>query len=132
MNYPWLTTIGAVPLVGAAAVAILPRAFASRARHLALFVSLLTFGLTVAAALQFDSSAGLTGSGFQLTEQHQWIPQFGVSYALGVNGIGLVMVALSTVLVPVCVLAAWNEVQADRARNAARPKGWRSIFRRRG
>ena len=116
MNYPWLTTIGAVPLVGAAAVAILPRAFASRARHLALFVSLLTFGLTVAAALQFDSSAGLTGSGFQLTEQHQWIPQFGVSYALGVNGIGLVMVALSTVLVPVCVLAAWNEVQVDQAK----------------
>ena len=117
MNYPWLTTIGAVPLVGAAAVALLPRAFAPRARHLALVVSLLTFGLTVAAALQFDVSGGLTESGFQLTEQHQWIPQFGVSYAVGVNGIGLVMVALSTVLVPVCVLAAWNEVDADRARS---------------
>jgi NADH-quinone oxidoreductase subunit M len=116
MNYPWLTTIGAVPLVGAAAVALLPRAFAPRARHLALFVSLLTFGLTVAAALQFDASTGLTGSGYQLTEQHQWIPQFGVSYALGVNGIGLVMVALSTVLVPVCVLAAWNEVSVDQAK----------------
>jgi NADH-quinone oxidoreductase subunit M len=116
MDFPWLTTIAAVPLVGSAAVAALPSAFAPRARHVALGVSLITFVLTVVAALQFDASAGLTGSGFQLTEQHQWIPQFGVSYALGVNGIGLVMVALSTVLVPVCVLAAWNEVQADRAK----------------
>jgi NADH-quinone oxidoreductase subunit M len=116
MNYPWLTTIGAVPLVGAAAIAVLPRALAPRARHVALAVSLITFVLTVIAALQFDTTGGLTGSGFQLTEQHQWIPQFGVSYALGVNGIGLVMVALSAVLVPVCVLAAWNEVQADQAK----------------
>jgi NADH-quinone oxidoreductase subunit M len=113
MNYPWLTTIGAVPLVGAAAIAVLPPAFAPRARHLALGVSLVTFALTVVAALQFDVNASTE---FQLSERHQWIPQFGVSYALGVNGIGLVMVALSTVLVPVCVLAAWNEVQADRAK----------------
>ena len=113
MDFPWLTTIGAVPLVGSAAVAVLPTAFAPRARHVALGVSLITFVLTVVAALQFDVTAG---SDFQLVERHQWIPQFGVSYALGVNGIGLVMVALSTVLVPVCVLAAWNEVTADRAK----------------
>jgi len=113
MDFPWLTTIGAVPLVGSAAVAALPSAFAPRARHVALGVSLITFVLTVVAVFQFDVSAG---TDFQLVEQHQWIPQFGVSYALGVNGIGLVMVALSTVLVPICVLAAWNEVQADRAK----------------
>jgi NADH-quinone oxidoreductase subunit M len=113
MDFPWLTAIGATPLVGAAAIGLLPSAFAPRARHVALGVSLLTFILTVAAALQFDASSG---SAFQLTEQEPWIRQFGVSYALGVNGIGLVMVALSTVLVPVCVLAAWNEVGADRAK----------------
>jgi len=113
MDFPWLTTIAAVPLVGSVAVAALPPAFAPRARHVALVVSLITFGLAVVAALQFDVSSA---TDFQLVEQHQWIPQFGVSYALGVNGIGLVMVALSTVLVPVCVLAAWNEVQADRAK----------------
>src|SRR5690349_13099170 len=99
MNYPWLTTIGAVPLVGSAAIALLPRSFAPRARHVALGVSLATFVLTVIAALQFDRSS----SDIQLYERHQWIPEFGVSYAVGVNGIGLVMVALSAVLVPVCV-----------------------------
>jgi NADH-quinone oxidoreductase subunit M len=113
MDFPWLTLIGAVPLVGAVAVAALPSAFAPRARHVALGVSLLTFVLTVLAALNFNASAARA---YQLTELHSWIPQFGVSYAVGVNGIGLVMVALSTVLVPICVLAAWNEVGADRAR----------------
>jgi NADH-quinone oxidoreductase subunit M len=113
MNFPWLTAIGAVPLVGAAAIAALPKAFAPRARHVALGVSLITFALTVGAALQFN----VARSGeFQLTELEPWIRQFGVSYALGVNGIGLVMVALSTVLVPLCVLAAWNEIGADRAK----------------
>ena len=112
MNFPWLTAIGAVPLVGGVAVFLLPTPFAPRARHIALGVSLITFVLTVIAAFQFDTSVG----GQQLTELHPWIKQFGVSYALGVNGIGLVMVALSTVLVPVCVLAAWNEVGADRAK----------------
>jgi NADH-quinone oxidoreductase subunit M len=112
MNFPWLTAIGALPLVGAAAVAALPAAFAPRARHVALGVSILTFALTVVAAFQFNTSRG----DVQLTELHPWIKSFGVSYALGVNGIGLVMVALSTVLVPICVLAAWNEVSADRAK----------------
>ena len=112
MNFPWLTAIGAVPLVGAVAVAALPKAFAPRARHVALGVSLITFALTVVTAFQFHISRG----GEQFTELEPWIRQFGVSYALGVNGIGLVMVALSTVLVPVCVLAAWNEVGADRAK----------------
>ena len=108
--FPWLTVIGVVPLVGALAVAALPPA---RARVTALAVSLVTFALTVVMALQFDVSAG---NRYQFAETHRWIPQFGVSYALGVDGIALVMVALSTVLVPVCVLAAWNDVEPERAR----------------
>jgi len=114
MDFPWLTTIGAVPLVGAAAIAVLPNAFKARARHIALFVSLVTFVLTLVMAFQFEVG---NGGEFQFTEEHAWIPQFGVTYALGVNGLGLVLIALSAVLVPVCVLAAWNEVDADRARS---------------
>jgi NADH-quinone oxidoreductase subunit M len=113
MDFPWLTAAGAVPLVGSAAIALLPAAFKARARHVALAVSLITLGLVIAMALQFEIG---TGGEYQFAEQHSWIPQFGVTYALGVNGIGLVMVALSAFLVPVCVLAAWNEVDADRAR----------------
>ncbi|GAB6901182.1 NADH-quinone oxidoreductase subunit M [Kineosporia succinea] len=113
MDFPWLTVIGAVPLVGSAVIAVLPKAFAPRVKHLALGVSLAAFVLTVLAALQFETARA---GEIQLAETHSWIPDFGVSYALGVNGIGLVMVALSTVLVPLCVLAAWNEIDDEQAR----------------
>ena len=113
MDFPWLTVIAAVPLAGGVATAALPRAMAPRARHVALAVSVLTLALTIAMALRFDTS---TSARYQFTERHSWIPQFGVSYALGVDGLALVMVALSAVLVPVCVLAAWHEVGAERAR----------------
>jgi NADH-quinone oxidoreductase subunit M len=113
MSLPWLTTIGLLPLLGAIAVWLLPRGDVRAVRLVALGTSLVTLALTVGMALRFD--AGTAGT-YQFTERLSWIPQFGVSYALGVDGIALVMVALSAVLVPVCILAAWNEVLDERAR----------------
>ncbi|MFN8074878.1 MAG: NADH-quinone oxidoreductase subunit M [Kineosporiaceae bacterium] len=109
MDFPWLTTIGVLPLVGVVAVLVAPK---SLARVITLATSLVTLAAGIAMAVRFD--VGDAGTQ-QFTETHQWIPQFGVSYALGVNGIGLTMVLLSVVLVPVCVLAAWNEVEEERA-----------------
>ena len=106
-NFPWLTTIALVPLVGAAIVFALPASVADRAKHIALGVSGLTLVLTVAAALQFEASSG---EQFQLAEQHEWIPQFGVSYALGVDGIALIMILMAAILAPICILAAWDDV----------------------
>ncbi|KQX66325.1 NADH-quinone oxidoreductase subunit M [Angustibacter sp. Root456] len=105
-NFPWLTVIGAVPLVGAVVVALLPRGLAGRAKQVALAVSLVPLVLTIAMALRFEAG----GPQFQFTEHHRWIPQFGVSYAVGVDGIALVLVALAVVLTPVCILAAWHDV----------------------
>ncbi|WP_270887343.1 NADH-quinone oxidoreductase subunit M [Pedococcus sp. 5OH_020] len=112
-NLPWLTVVGLVPLVGAAVVALLPTGLTDRARHVALGFSLVTLVLGIAAALQFDSGSK---SQFQLTERHQWIPQFGVSYALGVDGIALVMILMALVLTPVCILAAWHDVPEGGSR----------------
>ncbi len=112
-NFPWLTVIGLIPLIGAAVVAALPAGLADRAKHIALGFSLVTLVFAVAAALQFTNSSG---EQFQLTEQHQWIPQFGVSYALGVDGIALVMILLAVILTPVCVLAAWRDVPEGGSR----------------
>ena len=58
-------------------------------------------------ALQFEPDAP---DMFQFAEVHQWIPQFGVSYAVGVDGIALVLIALAAVLTPVCILASWHDV----------------------
>ena len=71
----------------------------------------MTLALTIAMALQFDSESSKQ---FQFAELHEWIPQFGVSYALGVDGIALVLIALATVLTPVCILASWHDVDASR------------------
>ena len=106
-NIPWLTTIALLPLVGGVIVFALPAGLADRAKHVALGVSGLTLVLTIAAALQFRTNSG---EQFQLVEQHQWIPQFGVSYALGVDGIALVMILMAVILAPVCILAAWDDV----------------------
>ena len=95
-NFPWLTTIGVVPLVGAIVIGCLPKAAAASARLVALVFSLITLGLGIAAATQFKT--GGSGQQFQLTETHTWIKQFGVSYALGVDGIALALILMSLVL----------------------------------
>ncbi|WP_226345801.1 NADH-quinone oxidoreductase subunit M [Agilicoccus flavus] len=112
--FPWLTLIGAIPLLGALLLFALPgRAQVGRA--LALGFSLLAFVVSVVAATRFDP--GSTAQ-FQLGERLEWIPQFGVSYSLGVDGMGIAMIVMSTIIVPVCVLAGWHDVpEGGRRRN---------------
>ncbi|WP_149203967.1 NADH-quinone oxidoreductase subunit M [Actinotalea subterranea] len=105
-SFPWLTTLIVVPLLGAGLVWALPGAARRHARTVAVAVSLLTLVLAVVAALGFDTAASAT---HQLEEQVSWIPAFGVSYALGVDGVGLALVLLSVLLVPLVLLAAWRE-----------------------
>ncbi len=106
-DFPWLTVIGVLPLLGAAMIWMLPQSMAQASRRVALVVSLATLALVIIVALGFD--VGRAGE-YQYAETYRWIPLFGVSYAVAVDGIALVMVALSAVLVPICVLAGWNEV----------------------
>jgi NADH-quinone oxidoreductase subunit M len=105
-NFPWLTTIGVIPLIGALVVAFLPASLASKARQIALGFSLLALLFSIAAALQFKL---VSTQQFQLSELHPWIKAFGVSYAVGVDGIALVLILMSVILVPVCLLAAWHD-----------------------
>jgi NADH-quinone oxidoreductase subunit M len=95
----------AVPAVGAAVVAALPRERTDTARVVALGVSLVVLLLAVLATVAFDTG----GDRFQLTSSVPWIPGFGVDFALGVDGIALVMLLLVGVLVPVVVLASWED-----------------------
>lgn len=105
-TFPWLTTLVVVPLLGAAVLWALPGAARRHARPIAITVSLVVLALGVVTALQFDVSRA---GDHQLSEQAPWIPAFGVSYALGVDGVGLALVLLSVLLVPLVILAAWRE-----------------------
>jgi NADH-quinone oxidoreductase subunit M len=105
-SLPLLTLMMVVPLVGAVVVALLPAGF-GYGRHIALGTSLVTLALAIAAWAGFDTGSSAQ---FQLTELHPWIPQFGVSYALGVDGMALALIVMATILTPVCLLAAWHDV----------------------
>nr|WP_275585816.1 NADH-quinone oxidoreductase subunit M [Geodermatophilus sabuli] len=95
----------AVPAVGAAVVAALPRGRELLAKQVTLGITLVVFLLAVLATIAFDAG----GDRFQLTTSVSWIPDFGVDFALGVDGIALVMLLLVGVLVPVVVVASWRD-----------------------
>ncbi len=102
---PWLSIVGGVPLAGSVLVAFLPRDREELARRTALGVSLITLLLAVLMCLAFHSRR----AGFQFVQSYRWIPDFGVRFALGVDGIALVLVALTAVLTPIVILGAWHE-----------------------
>jgi NADH-quinone oxidoreductase subunit M len=109
-DFPFLLVMIALPAVGAAVVAALAPARAALARQLALAVSLVVLLLAVLATVAFD----VGGDRFQLTTSISWIPDFGVDFALGVDGIALSMLLLIGVLVPVVIGASWNEAAPGR------------------
>jgi NADH-quinone oxidoreductase subunit M len=109
-DFPWLSVMVAVPIIGAIAVQALPRrANPSAPKQLALGVSLLTLVLGLVMAAGYETDGGM-----QFTEQHTWIESFGAHYAVGVDGIGLTLVLLTVILTPVVLLASWNDGDAGR------------------
>ncbi len=123
-SLPLLTIMMLVPLVGALVIAALPAGSAATAKPIALAASLVTLVLAVVGWTQW--SAG--GPQFQLTETHEWIPQFGVSYAVGVDGIALSLILMAAVLTPVCLLAAWNDLGEGAGENPTRTKTYFALM----
>lgn len=109
-SLPLLTILGLLPLVGALVVMLVGERLA---RPLALAFSLVTLLGAAYLALGFDRTAS---SQFQFAEVLPWIPQWGVSYALGVDGMALAMIVMAAILVPVCILAAWDDVAMSGGR----------------
>lgn len=107
-NFPWLTVLWAVPTVGAALVILLPAAQRVLAKWLALAVSVAVLAITVLLAIRFQPG----GEQYQFVESHRWIPSFGTGYILGVDGIALAIVVLTAVLVPLLIIAGWNDADA--------------------
>jgi NADH-quinone oxidoreductase subunit M len=109
---PWLTVLWAVPMVGAALVILLPSAARHVAKYVALAISLVVLAITVGLAVDFQPGGGQ----YQFVEDHDWIPSFGTGYILGLDGIALALVVLTAVLVPLLIVAGWND-GGDQARS---------------
>jgi NADH-quinone oxidoreductase subunit M len=101
-----LTLVVFTPALGAVLLALLPREQVAGLRRVALGFALVPFALSLVLLERF--APGLAD--FQLVERVAWIPQWGAEYRLGVDGISLFLVLLTTFLTPVVVLAAWGDV----------------------
>jgi len=99
-----LTIVTFTPAVGALVLLFLRKNQQQTARVLALGVTLLTFVFSLHLFWLFDS----TTADFQFVSDTPWIPSFGISYQLGVDGISLFLVLLPTFLTPLAILASWS------------------------
>jgi NADH-quinone oxidoreductase subunit M len=110
-DFPWLTTLILLPMLGGAVVAVMPKKDGNALpKQVALGVSLLTLALTVAIAIDFSPD----GAPYQFTELTTWIEAFGAHYSVGLDGIGLTLVLLTAVLTPIVILASWNDGDGGR------------------
>jgi NADH-quinone oxidoreductase subunit M len=110
VDIPLLSLVTFLPLVGAAFIITIrgePDVVARNARNVALLTSLTTFVLSLGIWFGFDPS----NPGFQLEERALWMPDFNISYHMGVDGISVMFVLLSTLLIPICILASWTSIQ---------------------
>jgi NADH-quinone oxidoreductase subunit M len=111
MSIPWLTVLWAIPLVGAAVIIVLPAAARRFAKYAGIAVALAVLAVAVVLAVRFDPA----GAQYQFVEDHPWIPSFGTGYILGIDGIALALVVLTAVLVPLLLLAGWNDAADQQA-----------------
>jgi len=109
-HFPILSTVTFLPLLGAVLIFFIqgsPDVVARNSRWAALWTSLITFVLSLYLWSDFDPST----SAFQYVEKAEWIPAFKIGYHMGIDGISLFFVLLSTFLTPLCVLASWDAIQ---------------------
>ena len=108
---PLLTLTTFLPVLGAIFILIFARGedqiVARNAKQTALAVSGVTFLLSLLIWQSFDP----TTADFQLVEKHNWLPEIGIAYHMGVDGISMLFVILSTLLTPICILASWDAIQ---------------------
>ncbi|MCK8782816.1 NADH-quinone oxidoreductase subunit M [Roseomonas sp. NAR14] len=109
-GFPLLSLLTFLPLAGAVFIMSVrgdDATVAANARWTALWTSLLVFALSLILWFRFDTST----ADFQFVEQIDWLPEFGVGYHMGVDGMSVLFVLLSTLLTPLCILASWESVQ---------------------
>jgi NADH-quinone oxidoreductase subunit M len=103
-GFPLLSVITFLPLLGGVVLLCLPSGQKPAARTLGLLASLASLGLVLVVWSGFDSSA----AGLQFIERRSWIPSLGVEYLVGVDGLGLLMLLLSAIVVPLALLTSWR------------------------
>ena len=109
-GFPLLSLLTWLPLAGGLFILSLrgdEQTIAANERWTALWTSLIVFVLSIVLWVRFDPA----DPGFQFVETAAWLPQWGITYKMGVDGISVLFVLLSTLLTPICILASWESVK---------------------
>ncbi len=105
-----LTLLELTPLLGAVLLYAVPRQNAKLIKQVAFGLSVVTLVVSGLMAYRFKTNA----TGMQFVESHSWISNFGIRYAVGIDGMALVLILLTTILTPIVFLAGWNEADNGR------------------
>ncbi len=100
-----LSVVTFLPLAGALVIAFLNKDAKGNARWIALWTTLITFFVSLLIWLHFDK----TNPGFQFVEEYAWLGP--LKYKMGVDGISMLFVVLTTFLMPLCILASWESIE---------------------
>jgi NADH-quinone oxidoreductase subunit M len=103
---PILSTFLWLPIAGAIVLVFFPRTAVTAVKGFGLAISIATFVVSLGVLRGWDD----TRATFQFVENVPWIPQWGINYSLGIDGISLWLVLLTTFLVPLIFLAGWNSL----------------------
>ncbi len=109
-GFPVLSLVTWLPIVGCLVIMSIrgdEETVAANARWTALWTSLIVFVVSLVLWVRFDAA----DPGFQFVESAAWLPQWGITYKLGVDGISVLFVLLATLLTPICILASWESVR---------------------
>src|SRR5512136_528403 len=105
LNYPILTLLLLVPAAGALGCLFIKDG--TRLKAWSLAVSIVTMALSVPLFTSFDA----TTAKYQFAEVRRWFPALNLDYVVGVDGISVLMVLLTTFIMPFCVLCSWRHVE---------------------
>jgi len=107
MQLPILSVLIFLPLLGIVPLLFLDQKNDKVLKGFTLGLSLVEFVLSLRLWFGFNEANG----GMQFVERYNWLPQYGISYYMGVDGFSLLLILLATLLTPICVVATWNDVQ---------------------
>jgi NADH-quinone oxidoreductase subunit M len=106
-TFPLLSAVIFLPLAGALLLMLLPRQKALFIKVSALIWTLLEFALSLPLFFNFNEKT----PGMQFVERREWFPEWGISYLLGIDGISMLLVMLTTFLTVLCVLCSWRGIE---------------------
>ncbi len=109
-NISILSLLTFLPLIGVLFILLIrgdEARVALNSKRVALYITSFNFLLSLFMLLRFDGSS----ADFQFVESVEWLPALGLQYKMGIDGISLYFVLLSTFLMPICILASWNSIK---------------------